>query len=184
VASIFMSFIHEEESTANYVQEFIHEVLGDGVDSFRSSDETAIYAGEDWMGRIFEELKAAKILISMLSPDSVKRPWINFEAGAAWMNNTRVIPVCFGGLTISDLPKPYSSLQAVEIETHSGSYYLVSSIAHYLNIDRPEQPIFSDNPAALILGTTDPEKNKKLFAPYKRLRGLLNFYRDLPSTTN
>jgi hypothetical protein len=96
---------------------FLRELFGEDVDTFRSSDQNAIYAGKEWMARIFEELKTAKVLISMLSPASVSRPWINFEAGATWMGNTKVIPVCFGGLTISNLPKPYSSLQAVEVIT-------------------------------------------------------------------
>jgi hypothetical protein len=124
------------------------------------------------MTRIFDELKTAKVLISMLSPLSVKRPWINFEAGAAWMGNTKVIPVCFGGLTIGQLPKPYSSLQSVEIETHEGSYYLVSSIAHHLGLDRPKKPLFS-NPALAQLAGRDPEVEKRLVQPYRVLNHLL-----------
>lgn len=166
-----MSFIHEEEAIARFVDTFINRALGYGIDTFRSSDETAIYAGEDWMNRIFEELKTAKVLISMLSPVSVQRPWINFEAGAAWMGDARVIPVCFGGLTIGELPKPYSSLQAVEIGTHDGAYYLVSSIAHHLNLPAPTKPIFSDDLAAKL--KKDPEENKTLRTPYLLLHGLL-----------
>jgi hypothetical protein len=115
-----MSFIHEEQAVAHHVRKFIHAVMGNSIESFMSSDEEAIYAGEDWMGRILGELKEAKVLISMLSPISVKRPWINFEAGAAWMGAAKVIPVCFGGLKIGELPKPYSSLQAIELGTYQG----------------------------------------------------------------
>jgi hypothetical protein len=145
MASIFMSFIHEEESVAKHVHDSIHLILGQTIDTFISSDKNAIYAGEDWMNRIFEELGTAKVLVSMLSPDSVKRPWINFEAGAATALHAKVIPVCIGGLTINQLPKPYSSLQAVEIDTHEGAYYLFSSIAHHLGMTLPKKPNFSDN---------------------------------------
>src|ERR1017187_3026798 len=99
---------------------------------FLSADQAAIYAGDDWMKRIFDELESTEILVSLLSPTSVERPWINFEAGAAWMNRKVVIPVCIRGLTIGTLPKPYSSLQAIELDNFSGAYYLVSSIAHHL----------------------------------------------------
>jgi hypothetical protein len=98
------------------------------------------------MNRIFDELKESKVLLSMLSPLSISRPWINFEAGAAWMGKTKVIPVCFGGLSSGTLPKPYSSLQAVDIEIYEGQSYLVSSIAHYLELAQPDKPIFSDEP--------------------------------------
>ena len=156
MSELFMSFIHEEERIAAGVQEFIQRVFEAKVDAFMSSDKNAIYAGEDWMNRIFDELKKTKVLISMLSPTSVARPWINFEAGAAWMRDTKVIPVCFGGLLLDNLPKPYSSLQAIDIRKHSGSHYLVTSIAHYLCLAAPKQPLFTDDAAVLALGTNNP----------------------------
>jgi hypothetical protein len=176
-----MSFIHEEEGAARAVHNFIRKILGNSIDTFRSSDETAIYAGEEWMARIFEELKTAKVLISMLSPISVGRPWINFEAGAAWMGSSKVIPVCFNGLTIGELPKPYSSLQAVEINTHEGAYYFVSSIAHHLNVEKPKKPLFDPSEHLLKYTEIDPEENKKAQMPYKMLNYLLK--RDYEKTT-
>jgi|ERR1035437_533425 hypothetical protein len=175
MAAIFMSFIHEEEGTVLWVRHFIHEVLQGAVESFMSSDESIIYAGEDWMARIFAELKDAKVLVSMLSPTSVTRPWINFEAGAAWMRDCKVIPVCFAGLTAGQLPKPYSSLQAVDISTHEGAFYLVSSIAHHLGLPAPEKPYFSKHPSPLAMDDAGRERNKKLFAPYLRLQLMVDF---------
>lgn len=169
MASIFMSFIHEEEEQVRQVRFFIHSVLGNNVGSFMSSDRSIIYAGEDWMEKIFSELENAKVLLSMLSPTSVTRPWINFEAGAAWRKDTKVIPVCFGGMTIAQLPKPYSSLQAVDISAHDGAYYLVDSIAHHLGLPSPEKPYFSKNPSPLAMDDAQIEHNKEIFAPYLRL---------------
>jgi hypothetical protein len=161
-----MSFIHEEETAASTLSFFIRHIFGHSIDTFMSSDKNAIYAGEDWMKRIFDELKTTKVLISLLSPASVGRPWINFEAGAAWMGNAVVIPVCMGGLTIGELPKPYSSLQAIEIGTTEGAYYLFSSIAHHLGIEPPRRPIFSDTPMS---SWTDAQKdeNRKLCNTYR-----------------
>ena len=168
-----MSFIHEEEFEVLQIRLFIHSVLGHHVESFMSSDQSIIYAGEDWMDKIFTELKSAKVLLSMLSPTSVTRPWINFEAGAAWMKDTKVIPVCFGGLTIAQLPKPYSSLQAVDISKHDGAYYLVDSIAHYLGLPHPEKPYFSKDPSPLAMDDAQVKHNKEIFAPYLRLQMFL-----------
>ena len=164
-----MSFIHEEEYDVSQVRYFIHSVLGYAIESFMSSDQSIIYAGEDWMDKIFTELKSAKVLLSMLSPTSITRPWINFEAGAAWMKDTKVIPVCFRGQMIGNLPKPYSSLQAVDISTHDGAYYLVKSIAHYLGLTTPEKPLFNKNPSPLMMDEAEMEHNKDLFVPYLRL---------------
>src|ERR1039458_2603817 len=99
MAHVFISFIHEEEYFAIAVQSFISKVLGEEVMPFLSSDTSMIYAGEQWMDRIIQELKQAKVVVSMLSPKSVQRPWVNFEAGAAWISEgTALIPACFGGL--------------------------------------------------------------------------------------
>jgi hypothetical protein len=172
MATVFMSFIHEEELAAKLVHDFIRHVFGQTIDTFISSDKNAIYAGDDWMNRIFEELKTTKVLVSMLSPDSVKRPWINFEAGAAFALKAYVIPVCTGGLTINQLPKPYSILQAVEIDTHEGAYYLLNSIAHHLGMSFPKKPNFWDD---LPSSWSDAEKedNKKLVKKYEIFQSLL-----------
>ncbi len=76
-----------------------------------------------------------------------------------------MIPVCIGGLKIDNLPKPYSSLQAVEIDTHDGLHYLVSSVAHYLGLPAPEKPIFTECPTCW----TEEQKseNKLLVTKYK-----------------
>lgn len=184
MADIFMSFIHEEGLVAEAVQDFIEELFGLSISIFRSSEERAIYAGDDWMKKMIIELSTAKILISMLSPISASKPWINFEAGAAWMSKIKVIPVCVGGMTIAGLPKPYSSLQGVEIDTHDGAYHLASSIAHHLNIPAPKKPLFGImQAAAAVLSGRDPNEEKQLSVPYNRLVYFLKEYIfDSPST--
>ena len=110
------------------------------------------------------------MLLSLLSPQSVSRPWINFEAGAAWMAKAKVIPVCFGGLSIASLPKPYSSLQAVDLETYEGSFYLVNSIARHLNLALPEEPQFPNKRAPLKVMMRTPEDNRRVLSPYNNLQ--------------
>lgn len=160
--------------------EFIHKVLGSDVDAFMS-DQSTIYAGEDWMNRIFSELKESKVLVSMLSPVSIQRPWINFEAGAAWMGEVKVIPTCFWGLDVGKLPKPYSNLQAVNLETHEGSFYLADSIAHHLKLAPPKKPFFEDDLSSYkSLGLAiDEDENKKMFMPYQYLNFIVKLHSNI-----
>jgi hypothetical protein len=138
MAEIFISFIHEEERYAQAIQRFLREALPESkLDVFVASDKWAIYAGEEWLDRIFQELKSAKVVLLILSQDSVTRPWVNFEAGAAWLKPAIVIPVCIENMTKDNLPKPYSSLQAVELEKPDDQDYLISSICHHLKYDPP-----------------------------------------------
>jgi hypothetical protein len=142
MAQVFISFIHEDDAVAEAVQRFLQSKLNDQA-VFRSSDRWRIYAGEVWMDRIMTELQDAKVVVLILSPRSVKRAWVNFEAGAAWIEKAKIIPVCFGGLTKGNLPKPYSSLQAIDLEDDDDKYYLLRSVSHYLNpaaLDPPPPP--------------------------------------------
>ncbi len=130
MAEVFISYIHEEEEVAKAVQEFIKTKFENKQNVFLSSDKWQVFAGEIWLDRIRGELDSAKVVILMLSQRSVERPWVNFEAGAAWLANKAVIPVCFGGLSKEQLPKPYSGIQALNLRDEA--YYLLTSIAHHL----------------------------------------------------
>ena len=72
-------------------------------------------------------------------------------------------------MTVGTLPKPYSSLQAIDVQTFEGCHYLVSSLAHYLDLPEPRRPIFSDKPDPFLLGSIGVDENARLFAPYKNL---------------
>jgi hypothetical protein len=141
MADIFISFIHEEHAVASAVQRLLQSQLGLSNQSvFVASDEWQIFAGEDWLRRIKEELSPAKIVILMLSPRSIQRPWVNFEAGAAWITGIPIIPACFAGLLKHALPKPYSNIQALELP--GDAYYLITSVAHYLNVLPPPPVLY------------------------------------------
>ena len=43
-------------------------------------------------------------MLLLCSPSSIKRHWIHFEAGCGWIQKKPVIPICYGGLTSSQLP--------------------------------------------------------------------------------
>jgi TIR domain len=137
MANVFMSFIHEEAKYAEAVQHFVTQMLGADAKPFLSSDQMQVYAGEKWLEKIMDELKKAKVVLLMLSEESVKRPWVNFEAGAAWTRDIITIPVCFGGLRKGELPKPYSSVQAVDLMAYGDDEYLAISIAHHLGLEKP-----------------------------------------------
>jgi hypothetical protein len=46
-----MRFIHEEEAAVVQLDSFLYDVSGPRLDTFRSSDQNAIYAGDEWGDR-------------------------------------------------------------------------------------------------------------------------------------
>ena len=131
MARIFVSFVHEEEKVALAMQEFLQKGIHEEV--FLSSDKSHIYAGDYWLKKIEEGLTAAQIVILMLSKRSVARPWVNFEAGAAWLTHKTIIPVCYGHLSREPLPHPYSAIQRVDLPL--GAPYLMESVNHHLGLE-------------------------------------------------
>jgi hypothetical protein len=144
VADVFISFIHQEEIVAKAMQRLLRRQM-EGAGVFLSSDWT-IYAGEDWLHKIQIELSTAKVVVLLLSETSVTRPWVNFEAGGAWLAGKAVIPVCHAGLVPALLPKPYSNFQALVIP--QDTYYLVRSVYHHLYPEKTDPlPFANQDPA-------------------------------------
>lgn len=144
MADVFISFIHEEAEWAEGVQRFISMVLDFSSVPFLSSDQSQVLAGDKWLDRIMDELKDTKVVLLMMSKESVKRPWVNFEAGAAWTREKIIIPICFGGLDKGNLPKPYSSIQAIDLDLKDDHEYLARSIAHHLGRPDPMRRMSSE----------------------------------------
>lgn len=148
VSDLFISHIHEEAEVAEAVLRFLRESK---LEAFLSSDHWQIHAGERWFERIADELKEAKVVILLLSQQSVARPWINFEAGWAWaMSAKKIIPLCFGDLTKGTMPRPYSDLQGLNLR--SDYYDLVKDCHFYLNPGTLlPMPLSSDAPSVKTL---------------------------------
>jgi hypothetical protein len=159
MSDVFISFIHEEGETAAAVQTFVNQMLSGQANAFLSSDKFQVYAGELWLERILEELGAAKVVLLILSEKSVTRPWVNFEAGAGWFTKKKIIPLCIKELNKDNLPKPYSSPQAIDLKYTDEQLYLIRSIAHHLGIREPEI-VSQFGEAMTILG--GPEAIKKM----------------------
>lgn len=91
---IFVSHISDEAEVAIWIKKSISKLLLGGVQFFVSSDGTAIVGGDRWLNKIEEGLRDARVVLVLCSARSVLRPWVNFEAGGAWIAGKRVVPIC------------------------------------------------------------------------------------------
>ena len=53
------------------------------------------------------------LVIVVASPDSLSRPWVNFEAGGGWFKGLDLLAICHSGQQKSRLPPPLSDFQAI-----------------------------------------------------------------------
>lgn len=112
---VFISHITEEKELAIYFKQLLEESFLGMIDVFVSSDENSISSGSKWLQDITKSLGECALELILCSPQSVQRPWINFEAGAGWIRNIPVIPLCHSGMLPNDLPIPINMLQATEL---------------------------------------------------------------------
>jgi hypothetical protein len=100
--------------------------FGAQVNLFLAED---IPLGSNWFENIRTALAQADLILALFSPHSMKRPWINIEAGYGIMANKNVIPICFLGLQKSNLPVVYWLQQAMHLEDLSEVGRLLDGIA-------------------------------------------------------
>jgi hypothetical protein len=134
---LFISHIGEEAKLAEILKtHFLNDFLG-MIDVFVSSDNTSITVGNKWLNDIDEALKTAQVELILCSEGSVKRPWINFEAGAGWVKGIPVVPVCHTGMRAVDLPIPLNMLQAIEANDENGLQKIYGLLAKNLGSATP-----------------------------------------------
>src|SRR5262249_20401833 len=111
------------------------------VDFFVSSDTTSIPVGEKWLDKVVDELRSADLDLVLCSPEAVRRPWINFETGAARLRSIPIIPICHSGLTPRQLPVPLSEFEAIQASVPDDLLKLYSSIASMIGSRVPSSSL-------------------------------------------
>lgn len=87
-----------------------------GLPTFLASKPGDIPTGNPWLADIWKNLRAATKYLLLLTPSSVDRRWIWYEAGAAWRSDDRQLPVVAGGLNRDAIPFPLGAGQALELD--------------------------------------------------------------------
>jgi hypothetical protein len=138
---IFVSHIADEQAEIAGVKDYLEKTFGQSIKIFAASSWDSIRPGDDWFKKIEEAISSSDVMLVFLSTESVNRPWILFETGAAWFSKKKVIPICYKGMIPNALPEPIRRLQAVDInaETQAGSFSkLALAIQATCNLPNPE----------------------------------------------
>lgn len=146
---IFISHIHEESKLALVLKDWTESTFAGQCDVFVSSDADDIPAGSKWLDQIDSALGDSKVFITMCSPNSIIRPWINFETGCAWIKQTPIIPICHSGLSKSNLPQPLSMFQALDLEEEGFSGLLFGALGKHLGVSKLPRIAFDEMLAEL-----------------------------------
>ena len=114
-ALVFISHDSRDAALAELVQNLLLDASGGVLKSFCSSDRkgtSGIEFGEEWYKSIMSKLGDATNVVALLTPNSLNRPWILYEAGVA--KGTLETPVLglVLGMSLEDANKgPFAQFQ-------------------------------------------------------------------------
>lgn len=115
-ARIFLSHSTEEAGIATHFKTWLQQKCSAQLSCFQSSDATSIAVGERWFDRICTEIQSSDLLLTLLSPNSIRNRWINIETGMAIAANRRIAPLLVLGLQVNEVPDPWQPMQLVDLK--------------------------------------------------------------------
>lgn len=101
---------------------------------FVSSDPEDLQPGDPWIEKILEALNTAKCVLALTTTRGLSRKWVWFESGRTWFIDVPLIPCCVGTIRKSELPAPFSSLQAIELDIANDVTALENRLASMLGL--------------------------------------------------
>ena len=133
---LFISHTNEESKIAIVIKEKIQIHFLGIIDVFVSSDYEGIPLGKLWIDEIKNALNNCDMMISIVSEESISRPWINLEFGFAISRNIPVVFICHGELIVSTLKKPYADYMSINLSDKKFLHKLFFDISKHYKIPK------------------------------------------------
>ncbi|MGQ9626900.1 MAG: toll/interleukin-1 receptor domain-containing protein [Anaerolineae bacterium] len=108
-------FISHSYNDRSLVERLIYSLIKRGVNII-TDPFIEHHSDEDVEEKFREALSESKYVLSILTPESLRSPWVNFELGAALFMNKDLIPVISKEVPISDIPSPLQRYKQLKIE--------------------------------------------------------------------
>jgi TIR domain-containing protein len=139
---VFISHDSRDAALAHHFADLLAGATGGGLESFNSSDRrrmAGIEYGEEWYNTIIESLKAATDVVVLLTPHSMGRPWVLFEAGfAKGLATPHVFGVTLGIPLASAELGPFTQFQNFGDDEESLTDLVILLIRHNLHREPPK----------------------------------------------
>ncbi|SRR5579871_239163 len=188
-------FISHDSRDADLAQAFDHlltDASGGVIQTFRSSDKTGkagIDYGEDWFSKITKTLADASDVVALLTPNSVDRPWILFEAGfAVGQRGTKVYGIALGVPFAKATGGPFARFQNCEAKEDTLTTVVLELIKRNPNA-RPREEAVRRQVSAFLAEIepllkervqSEPEEEMGATAAAKLFEEVKVMFRDLP----
>lgn len=122
-------FLSYSSASQPWVREFTEALTKSGISAWFDAHD--ILPGERWQAQIEKALRQSRVLIMVLTPESLQRPWTFFELGAALAGEKRIVPVLSGDVDPADIPAVVRQFQFVREKSPEAAAKRVAEAVAY-----------------------------------------------------
>lgn len=140
--TLFFSHSSKDKDMILAIKNKVMQYTSGTLEIFQSSDGESIPFGTNWIHKVEEGLKEAKVMFVFVTEKSISTGWIYFEAGYAYSKGVHVIPVGIG-VSVGDLKAPLNLLQGFNITSADSLNNFLTIINREFNYCFPAQ--FTDD---------------------------------------
>lgn len=136
--TLFFSHSSKDKDMVLAIKNKVMKYTSGTLEIFQSSDGESIPFGTNWIHKVEEGLKEAKVMFVFITEQSISSGWIYFEAGYAYSKGVHVIPVGIG-VSVGDLKAPLNLLQGFNITSEDSLNNFLTIINREFNYSFPAQ---------------------------------------------
>lgn len=143
--TVFFSHSSKDKEQILAIRDKLDKATSGVIDIFLSSDGQSIPCGTNWVYKVEQGLRDAKLMFVFATENSIRSGWIYFEAGFAYSRGIKVVPIGLG-VSINDLKAPLNLLQGFDVESADSLNNIIAIINNEFKYHFPEGFSPSDYP--------------------------------------
>ncbi|MEL7147452.1 MAG: toll/interleukin-1 receptor domain-containing protein [Bacteroidota bacterium] len=134
---LFISHYSGDKEISNAIGSLLSRVSLCQIEPWFSSDESqfgGLKPGEIWFNSILKKIEQSKMVIVLLTPNSIQKPWIYYESGIGQaLEQCEIVPVCIG-LNVNDVQAPLGLYQCYQLSDYRALKEFVSKVLNMFDI--------------------------------------------------
>ena len=149
---VFISHSSQDSKLADALIAFLREALSIKPKQIRctSVDGYRLPAGSDTETYLRREIVEATYFLALITPSSLKSPWVLIELGARWATEKPLMPLLAKGALANSLKGPIASLNSLHCDSEAEMQQLVDQIAGELGDEPPQLSVYRRTLSQLV----------------------------------
>lgn len=146
----FLSHSSSDKKLAEIIAHTLKRISLNQISPWFSSDDSGsggLQPGMIWFNAILDKLSKSKAVVTILTPNSISKPWIYFESGIGQtLNDCEVMPICIG-INRDEVYPPLGLYQCYQLSDYNSLREFISKLLSKFDITFDEEmckPILLD----------------------------------------